>query len=94
MYGTAVHKEFQNQIHLLKRQGINVTSEVPYLNGIVVPYGTKGSVRADVVVGDIHKPLGVYDLKTGVAKLSTAEKTNYQNNLPTSVKYILQVKRQ
>jgi len=92
VYGTKVHKEFENQINLLKQQGVNVSSEVSYLNGKVVPYGTENSVRADVVVGDINSPTAVYDLKTGGATISTTQMNNYKANLPSSVKTIEQVK--
>jgi RHS repeat-associated protein len=91
-FGTKVHKAFENEINQLKEKGVNVSSEVSYLDGKVVPYGTKGSVRADAVVGDINAPTEVYDLKTGGAKLSKAEIAKYQANLPASVKNIIEVK--
>jgi hypothetical protein len=78
VHGTKVHTEFSK---------INVkgtSSEVSYKNGQVVPYGTKGSVRADKVAGNVNKPAAVYDLKTGGAKLTPAEIKKYQQNVPGS----------
>jgi hypothetical protein len=92
VYGIKVHTEFKILISTLRQQGINVSSEISYLNGIVVKYGTKGSVRADVVVGDINSPVAIYDLKTGSAKMSAQEMRNYKTNVPTSVKTIEELK--
>ena len=92
IYGTNVHTEFANQIEQLQANGANISSEVSYLNGKVVRYGTKGSVRADVVVGDITKPTAVYDLKTGGAKMTAKQMANYKANLPKSVTSIKEVR--
>jgi RHS repeat-associated protein len=92
VYGTKVHVEFKNQINLLRTEGVNVSAEVSYLNGKVVPYGTKDSVRADVVSGDINAPSTIFELKTGQAKMTKAEINNYKVNVPSSVKTIQQIK--
>ncbi|HET7118318.1 MAG TPA: hypothetical protein VFI29_17605, partial [Hanamia sp.] len=92
VYGTNVHTAFKEQINLLQKQGLSVSPEVSYLDGIRVNYGTPGSVRADVVVGDIDNPSAIFDLKTGKAKLTPAEITKYKANLPKSVKTIKEIK--
>jgi len=68
VHGTKVHSEFAN---LIKESGnSNFKSEVSYLNGKRVEYGTKGSVRVDAVIGDLERPDAIIDLKTGGAELS------------------------
>jgi len=82
VYGTKAHKEFSN---------INIegtTPEVSYKDGQVVPYGTKGSVRIDRVVGDINNPSAIYDLKTGNALVSKRDVTRVASQVPN--KLILQ----
>ncbi|WP_159452135.1 RHS repeat-associated core domain-containing protein [Hymenobacter roseosalivarius] len=80
-FGTAAHKEFQT---LIDAKGLkNVATERSYLGGRVVPYGTKGSSRADVVLtrsnGQVRQ---VFDLKTGGAKLSDSQVGKYIKNVP------------
>jgi RHS repeat-associated protein len=78
-YGTKVHTEFSK---------INVkgtTSEVLYKNGQVVPYGTKGSVRVDKVVGNINNPKAIYDLKTGSAKVTQKDIQKYKQHVPNNL---------
>lgn len=41
-----------------------------------------GSIRLDVVEGDILEPQAVYDLKTGSATLTPARIAQIQENLP------------
>jgi len=84
-YGTSVHTEFKKQILLLKEQGYPVDAEISYLGGEKVVYGRKGSIRADVIIGDIKSPIAVFDLKTGSAKLGAKQMANYKANLPSSV---------
>jgi hypothetical protein len=43
------------------------SAEVSYLNGVPVPYGTSGSIRADATVGPIAATLYAVDLKSGAA---------------------------
>ena len=70
VYGTAVHSAFKAEVEALGNA--NLRTEVSYLNGEVVRYGTPGSVRLDVVeyAADGRTILGVYDLKTGSAMLT------------------------
>jgi hypothetical protein len=49
-----------------------LSTEVSHLNGALVTYGTPGSVKLDVVEGDLLVPTAVYDLKTGSATLAAA----------------------
>jgi hypothetical protein len=79
-YGTAVHSEFTSEIEALGNP--NLSSEVSYLKGEVVAYGTKGSIRADAVEGPLNSPNTVYDLKTGNASLTPARTQQIQSNLP------------
>ncbi|HTD06251.1 RHS repeat-associated core domain-containing protein [Undibacterium sp.] len=80
VYGTRVHSAFENEVNALGKD--NVHTEVSYLNGQVVPYGTKGSVRLDVVNGPVNAPISVYDLKTGSAALTPARIQQIQSNIP------------
>jgi hypothetical protein len=70
VYGTRVHSAFADEIAALGRS--DLYPEVSYLNGKVVPYGTPGSVRLDVVVGSPSAPTAIWDLKTGSAALTPA----------------------
>lgn len=79
VYGTRVHSEFQS---LVENLGSDISTEVSYLNGNLVPHGTKGSVRLDAVVGDINKPSSVFDLKTGGARLTPKRINEIRQNLP------------
>ncbi|HEU5001150.1 MAG TPA: RHS repeat-associated core domain-containing protein [Actinomycetota bacterium] len=81
VYGTLVHTAFRNEIEALGDS--NLTSEVSYLRGKVVPWGTPGSVRLDVVEGDVLRPTEIYDLKTGSAKLTAARVAQVRANLPS-----------
>jgi len=80
VHGTRVHSEFARQLTALGRT--DVFSEVSYLNGRVVPYGTRGGVRLDVVVGSPGAPIAVYDLKTGSATLTAARIAQIRSHLP------------
>ncbi len=45
--GTNIHSQFAS---LIAQEGVpGISTEVSYLNGQVVEYGTSGSVRADAV---------------------------------------------
>jgi RHS repeat-associated protein len=78
VHGTKVHAEFGKLAGEIEGASI----EVSYKNGQVVPYGTKGSVRADAVIGDVNAPNAVYDLKTGGAKLTPANVAKYNQHVP------------
>jgi hypothetical protein len=80
VYGTKVHTEFANQLKALGRT--DITTEVSYLNGVEVPYGTAGSVHLDAVVGSPSAPTAIYDLKTGSAALSPSRIAQIRANLP------------
>lgn len=80
VYGTRVHTAFAEEVAALGRA--DVFTEVSYLNGQVVPYGTPGSVRLDAVVGSPSAPTAIYDLKTGSATLTTARIAQIQSQLP------------
>jgi hypothetical protein len=80
VYGTAVHTEFAADINALGDS--NLSTEVSYLDHQVVPYGTPGSVRLDVVEGDLGTPTAAYDLKTGTATLTPKRIAQIQANLP------------
>ena len=80
VYGTAVHSAFAEEIKALG--DANLSTEVSYLNGEVVPYGTAGSVRLDVVEGNPLSPTAIYDLKTGSAALTPSRIAQIQANLP------------
>ena len=79
-YGTLVHSEFADLVEGLGNS--NLSTEVSYLGGKVVPYGTSGSVRLDVVEGPLDAPTAAYDLKTGSAALTPARITQIQGELP------------
>ena len=80
VYGTRVHTAFADELAALGRS--DVFSEVSYLNGRVVPYGTPGSVRLDVVVGSPTAPTAIYDLKTGSASLTSSRMEAIRAHLP------------
>jgi RHS repeat-associated protein len=88
--GTALHKQAQNAI---KQSGIpNVYTEVSVKGGQVVPYGTKGSIRLDVIesaqdlskVGtniDTSQIKGLYDFKFGKQGVTPS----YQRKIKTAL---------
>ena len=77
--GTRIHVQFAFNVKAL---GGPYDSEVSYLNGIVVDYGTPGSVRADGIYGPRAYPKYVVELKSGAAGLTAAEIRNYYTHLP------------
>lgn len=67
--GTQQHTEFKKIIDSSGKN--NLKTEVSFKDGKEVPYGTKGSVRFDVVEYDKNgEIIAAYDLKTGSASLS------------------------
>jgi hypothetical protein len=80
VYGTAVHTAFKAEIEALGNA--NLETEVSYLNGQVESYGTRGSIRADVVEGGKETPSAIYDLKTGGASLTQARISQILSQLP------------
>ena len=79
-YGTAVHAAFATEVRALGSESL--TAEQSYLNGKAVSYGTRGSVRADVIEGPIDAPTRAYDLKTGSATLTPSRIAELQRHLP------------
>jgi RHS repeat-associated protein len=80
VHGTAVHSAFEAEVNALGNA--DLATEVSYLNGQVVPRGTAGSVRLDVVEGPATAPKAIFDLKTGSAKLTPARIKQIQQNIP------------
>ncbi len=76
--GIFIHSEFARQI----RQLPGYSAEVSYRDGQVVPYGTPGSIRADAIRGNINRPEIAYELKTGFAVVTRAERDAYYRHLP------------
>ena len=67
--GTKQHTEFKNIIDSSGKSSLK--TEVSFLNGEEVKYGTKGSIRFDVVEYDAKGDVvAAYDLKTGSASLT------------------------
>jgi len=69
-YGTAVHENLKAQIKGLEDP--NFVAETSYLKSVDAGYGTRGSVRIDVLENVGNGIVCVYDIKTGRARLSTA----------------------
>ena len=79
-YGTKVHSQFAKEVKALGRK--DLATEVSYLNGKRVPWGTPGSVRVDVVHGPVDAPTAISDLKTGSANLTQARIEQIQSHIP------------
>ncbi|MDQ1117929.1 MULTISPECIES: RHS repeat-associated core domain-containing protein [Pseudoxanthomonas] len=79
--GTLIHSEFKRLVDTTCPSAQYAT-EVSYKDGQVVPYGTWGSSRADVIFGQTGAPTAVYDLKTGWAYISQGQAQAYYQNLP------------
>ena len=69
--GTNKHTVFKNEVNNLGNSSLK--TEVSYLNGQEVPYGTKGSIRFDVLQFDVSDiPVAAWDFKTGTATLTVS----------------------
>ena len=69
--GTYKHTAFATEVNNLGNSSLK--TEVSYLNGEQVPYGTKGSIRFDVLqVNAEGIPVAAWDFKTGAAILTEA----------------------
>jgi RHS repeat-associated protein len=79
-FGTRVHSAFRGEIEAIDCSGLS--PEVSYKGGDVVPPGTRGSVRVDVVQGPVDRPLRIYDLKTGRARLTPRRIQQIRRHLP------------
>jgi hypothetical protein len=84
VYGTQVHTAFQAEVEALGQSGLR--TEISYLNGAEVPYGTPGSVRIDVgQYGANGQIQAVFDLKTGGASLTPARIQQIQQAVGSGV---------
>lgn len=84
------HSERAHTPHSSEKSILSETADigqVSYRNGDTVRYGRKDSVRADVVVTNRRgtKVVGVFDLKTGSAKLTDARKVEIRAHLPKTL---------
>ena len=77
--GIQIHSFFAAEVG---RLGPMYAAEVSYKNGVLVPYGTKGSIRADAIYGPLAKPNYAVELKSGLAVPTPAEMRAYDANLP------------
>jgi len=69
--GTKKHTAFAHEVNALGNQSL--ATEVSYKNGEIVPYGTSGSIRFDVLQYSPNgTPIAAWDFKTGSAVLSAA----------------------
>src|SRR5262249_19249232 len=70
--GTLVHTEFGRRVRVLDLPGIGQKGVEHSWGDPPLYYGAAKSVRTDVVLLDrFDKPIAIYDLKTGNAKLTT-----------------------
>ena len=66
-----------------------IKTELSYLDGKIVKYGTKGSARIDAGLFDSKGRLvAVFDLKTGGAKLTAKQVAHIQKQTRTNVQVI------
>jgi hypothetical protein len=83
--GIRIHIDFAAEVRAL---GPGFAAEVSYKNGVPVPYGTKGSIRADAVYGPITHPVFAVELKSGLATVTNAEANAYYANLPWGTRLV------
>ena len=95
-FGTAVHLDMQRQIQALKDP--NFVAELSTLNGLPATYGTRGSVRVDILENVSIDKVCVYDIKTGLGGLSelrirslALESFKHFGKIPESI-YITEVR--
>ncbi len=89
-YGTRVHSEFQSLVDSLENKSIQ--TEVSCLNGALVRHGTPGSIRIDVVYGNLNNPSAFFDLKTGSARLTNARILELRAKAPIGNYPIIEIK--
>jgi len=83
--GTLIHSEFKNLVE--QAYGKAAQTEVSYLGGVKVDYGTPGSIRLDLVLKSPQgEPIGIFDLKTGSSGLTPARMDQIRSNLPADLK--------
>ena len=67
--GTQKHTAFATEVNALANNSL--ATEISYKNGEIVPYGTKGSIRFDVLQYNPQGvPIAAWDFKTGSATLT------------------------
>jgi RHS repeat-associated protein len=81
--GIKAHKYAEDLIARYQRrynEFMEISTERSYTNGDIAQYrGEPGSVRLDVVVGDLGNPRVVYDFKFGGAKLTNSRITQIRD---------------
>jgi hypothetical protein len=78
--GTFIHSAFAAKVNAL---GPDFGAEVSYKDGLLVNFGTAGSVRADAIYGNPAAPKFVVDLKTGLFNyMSRGEAKAYIKHTP------------
>lgn len=90
--GTNAHLILGRALEKLTETGnFDHVGEVSYLNGNVVRYGTKGSLRVDIVVGNPDRPEQVREYKTGsnaTNRLSMERVYGIRKHLPKDYAHI------
>ncbi len=80
VYGSKAHKTFADLADGMKIGDNVIRTEVSYLNGKIVDYGTKGSARLDAgLYNSKNELIQAFDLKTGGAKLTSKQVEHIQN---------------
>jgi hypothetical protein len=72
LFGTRVHVDFARRLKGYDLPGIgSVGVEQSFSMGELAVYGVEGSIRTDIILRNAAgKPVAIYDLKTGSAKLT------------------------
>ena len=74
--GTHKHTAFSAEVNKLCNSSLR--TEVSYLNGVMVDYGTRGSIRFDVMLFNGNTPIAAWDYKTGAAILTESRISRMQ----------------
>ena len=81
VFGTKVHFEFSTLVNGLGRTDL-FTEQSFSFSGLVA-YGADGSIRTDVILGkDSTRPVAIFDLKTGSARLTQARADEIRARFP------------
>ena len=80
-YGSRLHAALNRQVEASP----NLRGEVSFRNGREVDFGTKGSVRLDIIGYKDGKPAVIYDLKSGSARLTPARIARIRSQLPPNM---------
>lgn len=89
--GTNAHLILNRALKILRdTRNLDHAGEVSYKDGEVVRYGTKGSIRVDIVVGHPGRPERVPEYKTGseANRLSSRRVHRIRRHLPRGYKHI------